>query len=522
MRLLSAPSKGQIFYFCLLTYSICQMREIPEVLIAGAGPSGLLLALELCRHGVRPRIVDPLPGPSPLSRAVAMHARTLELLDRHGLAEQFVSRGEIVRGVALRRDGRVAAKAPLGRIGEGISPFPFVLTISQDQTEGLLREALATYGVQVEWGTTLSGVSQGTASISATLQRAGQEAEVAHAAYLAGCDGAHSAVRHALNIGFPGGTYEQQFFVADTVTDGLDVDAEAGRLLEISLAPRTFRAFFPMPQGRMRVIGLLPDGVVPETATFATVQPALEAAEGVRVREVSWFATYRVHHRVAERFRQGRAFLVGDAGHIHSPAGGQGMNTGLGDAVNLGWKLAAVLRQAAPEALLATYETERMPFARQLVATTDRAFTAATRPSAWASFVRSQVVPRLLPVALRLRWVRRLMFRTISQTGIKYPHSPLSGGRAQAIIGGMRLPWAAGRYAALRPAGWHLLSIGSVPAAHEWAQAHHLSATEVAPAAGEKPGTIYLVRPDGYVGLVAVAFSAAEFTAYAEYWGIGR
>jgi 2-polyprenyl-6-methoxyphenol hydroxylase-like FAD-dependent oxidoreductase len=489
-----------------------------NVLIAGAGPSGLLLALELCRHGVRPRIIDPLPGPSPLSRALVMHARTLELLDRHGLAGMFVARGEIVRGIALRRQGRVAASLPLGRIGEGLSPFPFALMISQDQTELLLREALATQGIAVEWNTGLTGLTQDMAGATATLQAPGQPPETVSVAYVAGCDGAHSAVRHALGIGFPGGTYEQVFFVADTVTEGLSQDARLGRRLEVSLAPRTFNAFFPMPRGRMRIIGLLPDGLAPEDATFAAVQPGLEAAEHIRVQSVSWFATYRVHHRVADHFRQGRAFLVGDAGHIHSPAGGQGMNTGLGDAVNLGWKLAAVLQFAAPEALLDTYEAERIPFARQLVATTDRAFTGATRPTAWASFVRSWVAPLVLPLAVRVPAIRRLMFRTISQISIAYPHSALSRGRAGDVAGGQRLPWAAGRYEALRPVGWHLLHVGPMPAAQAWATAHAVAATEIAPAAAETPGTVYLVRPDGYAGLVAPAFNEQAFTDYARQW----
>ena len=493
-----------------------------EVLIVGAGPSGLLLALELVRHGVRPRVVDALPGPSPLSRAVVMHARTLELLDRHGLAERFVAEGELVRGAGLRYKGRLAATARLGHIGEGLSPFPFILVISQNHTEELLREALTTQGVAVEWNTALTGLTQDDDSATATLQAVGAPPETLRVAYVAGCDGAHSAVRHALGTGFPGGTYDQLFFVADTLTDGLEEDPEAGRVLQIALAPRTFNVFFPMRAGRTRIIGLLPAGTEQATATFADVQPTLERTENVRVRAVSWFTTYRVHHRVAAHFRQGRAFLVGDAGHIHSPAGGQGMNTGLGDAVNLGWKLAAVLRHAAPDALLDTYEAERLPFARELVRTTDEAFTAVTRPSAWNSFVRTQVAPRLVPLAFRLTWLRRLLFRRVSQIAIAYPDSPLSRGQVGRVAGGQRLPWVAGpRYAALRPAGWHLLHVGPGPEVTAWAQLHHLPALEVTPAPGEKPGTTYFVRPDGYVGLAASAFSEAEFTAYAEEW-LGR
>jgi 2-polyprenyl-6-methoxyphenol hydroxylase-like FAD-dependent oxidoreductase len=497
------------------------MQTTPEVLIAGAGPSGLLLALELCRHGVRPRIVDALPGPSPLSRALVMHARTLELLDRHGLTAAFVAEGEVVRGATLRRPGKELATVPLGRIGQGISPFPFLLLISQDQTERLLRTALTAQGIAVEWGTSLAGLTQNETGITAVLQTGNGPSEAIAPAFVAGCDGVHSAVRHALGIGFPGGTYEQLFYVADTLTTGLGEPAGVGRVLTVSLAPRTFTAFFPMPAGRTRIIGLLPAGLARETATFADVQPALEAAERVQVRAVSWFSVYRVHHRVAQQFRQGRAFLVGDAGHVHSPVGGQGMNTGLGDAVNLGWKLAAALRPMAPPDLLATYEAERMPFAQQLIQTTDRAFTAATRPSAWATFVRTQLVPRLLPLALRLPWVQRLMFRTVSQTGISYPNSPLSQGRVGTVAGGMRLPWVAGpRYAALQVPGWHLLHVGPGSVAEGWAAAQQLPATEVAPAAGEAPGTTYLVRPDGYIGLMAGVFNEGEFTAYARRWGI--
>ncbi|WP_082318119.1 FAD-dependent monooxygenase [Hymenobacter sp. DG25A] len=496
------------------------------VLVVGAGPTGLMLALELVRHGIAPRIIDARPGPSPLSRALVVHARTLELLDRHGLAEAFGRQGQLVAGLNLRIRGRVVAHVPLGRIGATLSPFPYLLIVSQDQTERLLREALAAQGIQVEWHTELTSLQINPPPEEGVTVQLHQETqpETAHFRFLAGCDGANSATRRALDIKFPGGTYKQVFFVADTRVSGLTGNHDKERYLQVAVQPEAFYAFFPMQEQRTRIIGVLPDGVAPEAATFEDVRPRLETSEKVKVDEVFWFSTYKVHHRVAASFQQGPVFLAGDAAHVHSPAGGQGMNTGMGDAVNLGWKLAAVLRGASSSALLPTYSLERIPFAQKLVATTDRAFSVATRPSKAANFGRLRILPILLPLLARLPFMRQLVFRTVSQISIAYPDSPLSVGAASHVDAGERLPWQAdGRFEALRPAGWHLFTVAE-PSTEikEWASLRELPLTVIRPMPAETPGTVYLLRPDGYLGLVAPQFEETQFTAYADQWGVGK
>jgi hypothetical protein len=251
----------------------------------------------------------------------------------------------------------------------------------------------------------------------------------------------------------------------------------------------------------------------------------------IEVGCVNWFSTYRVHHRVAEQFRRGRAFLLGDAAHIHSPVGGQGMNTGIGDAVNLAWKLAAVLGERAPESILDSYEPERIAFARRLVRTTDRAFSLVTSPTWSARFFRLEVFPRLVTLLFPLRAMRRLLFRTVSQTAVNYRGSPLSEGRAGAVHGGDRLPWVplaedVDNFASLASLGWQVHVYGEPSPDIEslcrerglplhaflWGQAPHAS--------GLERDAVYLVRPDGYVGLAKPRREAAALGAYLDSRGI--
>lgn len=495
------------------------------VLIIGAGPTGLVLALWLAKLGVRVRIVDKVAEPGTTSRAVGVQARTLELYRQIGLAQPLLDAGVVVSALRLWVRGRSAARVPFGRIGEGMSPFPFMLIYPQDEHERLLIGHLALLGVQVERPVELLHFEQGDADVLATLRHADGREETCRAHYLAGCDGAHSAVRETIGVGFPGGTYAQLFYVADVTAAGQAVNDEINVDLDVS----ELLAVFPLKgPGRARFIGTIREDAVAQGTerTFADVSDRAMRQLSLTVTNVKWFSTYRVHHRVADRFQAGRAFLLGDAAHIHSPAGGQGMNTGIGDAVNLAWKLAAVLRGTADPRLLATYESERIGFARTLVATTDRAFTLASSRGVIARTVRTRLVPIVAPLLLRLPAMRRFMFRTISQVRVRYRGSALSEGAAGEVRGGDRLPWvrlAAGgdNFDALASLRWQVHVYGTATSVLREAcaslgvEAHEFAWEPGMATAGLLRDACYLVRPDGYI---ALARAVAEPSALREYF----
>ena len=491
-----------------------------DVLIVGAGPTGLVLGLWLTLLGVRVRIVDKTSEPGTTSRALAVQARTLELYRQVGLADAVVARGRTMAAINLWAAGTHVAHAVLGAMGAGISPFPFALIFPQDEHERLLIDRLAEAGVAVERQTALVSLEDADGRVLARLEHANGVAESCEAAYIAGCDGAHSSVRQALAIGFPGGTYNHLFYVADVEAGGAAMNGELHAALDTS----DFLAVFPLKDdGHARLIGTVRAGAEhqPETLSWNDVSTRVIKWMRVDVRRVHWFSTYHVHHRVADRFRKGRAFLLGDAAHIHSPVGGQGMNTGIGDAVNLAWKLAAALKGRADSSLLDSYEPERIGFARRLVATTDRAFTGVTSDGAIARRVRLNVVPVVIPMIFALATSRRFMFRTISQTAVNYRGSGLSEGRAGAVHGGDRLPWVAGvsddadNFTPLTSLDWQVHVYGSAePELAAVCKARTLP-MHVFPwrpesdRAGLLRNGVYLVRPDGYVGLAGAGGAAA-------------
>lgn len=483
-----------------------------QVLVVGAGPTGLALALWLARLGVRVRIVDKTAEPGTTSRALAVQARTLELYRQLGLDQAVVERGHRVPAVSLWVRGEPVAQVSLAEMGEGLTPYPFLHIFPQDEHERLLIDRLADFGVEVERRTALMDFEQDPSGVVARLRSAnGAEQRVA-CGFIAGCDGAHSAVRRVAGTGYPGGTYRQLFYVADVDAAGPPVDGN----LHVDLDEADFLAVFPLAgPGRARLIGTVRDERADDAEALDFDDVSQRAIEHLKlqVQRVNWFSTYHVHHRVTQQFRQGRAFLLGDAAHIHSPAGGQGMNTGLGDAVNLAWKLQAVLAGRAGVSLLDSYDLERRAFAQKLVATTDRVFSFATAEGHMADVLRTRLAPLLLPRIVGLEAVREFLFRTVSQIAIDYRDSPLSAGAAGHVHGGDRLPWApapgADNFDTLRLPRWqvHVYGQPSPPLA-AWCEARRLLLNvfewhERHAEAGLQRDALYLLRPDGYVALAA-------------------
>jgi 2-polyprenyl-6-methoxyphenol hydroxylase-like FAD-dependent oxidoreductase len=494
----------------------------PQVLIAGAGPTGLMLALWLTRSGVKVRIVDKLPEASTTSRALVVHARTLEYYHQLGFAEEAIGRGIKFAAVNLWAKGRKAGRIALGDIGGDLSPYPFILVMSQDQTERLLTEQLTQAGVRIERSTELVSFEDTGQGVKAVLRGPGGE-ERCESAWIAGCDGARSVVRKTLGLEFPGGTYEHLFYVADVHARGPVINGE----LNLALDQGDFLAAFPLPgDGNARLIGTMKREAEGRDPTWEDVSSGIIQRMKLEVERVNWFSTYHVHHRVVSHFRAGRAFVLGDAAHIHSPVGGQGMNTGLGDAVNLAWKLAMVVSGRAAESILDTFNTERVAFARLLVSSTDRAFSLVTSNGAIAKFVRLNVVPHVMPRALASKTARRWMFRRISQIMIQYHDSKLSEGQAGKVRGGDRLPWVPDNFASLASRQWQGHIYGN--ARSELAEVcgkvglplHTLPWSEASESAGLLKDALYVVRPDGYVALAHDGNDPNRLQSYLQTLGI--
>jgi 2-polyprenyl-6-methoxyphenol hydroxylase-like FAD-dependent oxidoreductase len=399
-----------------------------EVLVVGAGPTGLTLAAELAAREIRCRIVDKAPVRSDRSRALVVHARSLELMQKMGIADALVKRGRRTIKVTPFVGGRRAVDVEFGDIGVDDTPYPFILFASQAETERALEEHLESLGVEVERPVELLTFAQDSEGVEAELRHGDGREETMRARYIVGADGAHSQVRHAAGLTFEGDAYPQDFVLADVDLDWAGDDDR----LYFFLSRRGLLAAFPLAGPSTHRLVATPEEETPPDAGDPTLEEFQQMADELssipmRLHDPSWLSRFRLHHRGVDRYRAGRAFVAGDAAHIHSPAGGQGMNTGIQDSYNLAWKLALVIEGRAPDSLLDSYHDERHPVGQRLLRTTDRIFNVAATHNPLFTAVRNSLIPRVLPWALGKRSRRARVFRFVSQLGIKYPGSPIVG-----------------------------------------------------------------------------------------------
>lgn len=509
------------------------------VLVVGAGPTGLTLAAQVRALDATVRIVDRQLDRVHESRALAMLPRTLEVLRGLGVSETLVERGNDAVQLQLHFGERIA-RTRLFDVGLEDTAYPFLLFISQAETEAVLNEHLTARGIRVERGVELVAFTANEQDVACTLRHQDGGTEQLRARYLVGCDGARSSVRRLAGIPFEGGSYPQTFALGDLEVDG-DLDRDAAHAF-IGAGGMLF--FFPLSQpASWRMLGMRPpapgDGEheEPPEPSLADLQAIADASTGgkLRLRDPIWRTYFRLHHRQAVQYRAGRVFLAGDAAHVHSPAGAQGMNTGIQDACNVGWKLALVDRGLANDTLLDSYEHERWPIGRFVLRFTDRATSIATSDSPVVRLIRTQIAPRLAPLVLRRVRVRAYGFRTLSQLRIHYRrspavhegepalrHGPRAGDRlpdARIVDGGHEC-WL---QEALATPTYHLLLCGP---AERWNNdqlaalgeryaglvAVHRLAREAAPGClhdargeafarlGVEQAAQYLVRPDGHIG----------------------
>jgi len=509
-----------------------------DVLIVGAGPTGLMLANQLVRRDLRTLIIDRHAGPSLETRALGVQARTLEIYSHLGIVDRALELGKRGTGGNIWADGQHRARVALSDAGDKVTPYPYLLVLGQDDNERIMGEHLGELGGSVQWSTELLSLTQQDGYVSAVLKMPDGSQRQIQAAWVAGCDGARSMVRESTGITFAGAAYEHVFFVADVEMTGTMVADE----VNVYLFKNGFHLLFPM-RGRdhWRIAGILPRSLRdnPELK-FDAVIPVLrsEAGEGFSIKSCTWFSTYRIHHRRAVRFRDRRCFLLGDAAHIHSPVGAQGMNTGLQDAYNLAWKLALVVKNRAKPELLDSYEQERLPVAQALLNGTDRAFRLVVSDNWFAGMLRTKILSRVAAFAANRKAVQRKAFRTISQTGIRYRRSTLSKSFGAfpdtAPQAGDRFPWLRLKLTAggsvedlfqkLSDTHFNLILIGqpalpeSVLGFGDFLRVHaipgdagndrELQRTQI-----PQP-SFFLIRPDGYIGLCGASLDVAGTRDY--------
>ena len=504
-----------------------------DVLIVGAGPTGLALACQLIRYGIDFIIVDKNETTTPHSKAIGVQARTLEIYDQIGLAGPLIDLGAPAEKAKLFAGGKMRGELNFSKLGEGMSPYPYVLFVEQGRHEELLHDFIRSHDRRVDWNTELESFTQTSRGVSANLKRLSSATETIESRFLVGCDGAKSPVRHALGLKFEGSTFERIFYVAD-----VRLDWEHGyEALQVFLMRNSLLAFFPMTgEKQYRIVGTFPEEFSKDEGEilYEEIEEQIKQDTDVKldITHVNWFSTYKVHTRHVEKFSVGRCFLAGDSAHIHTPAGAQGMNTGIQDGYNLAWKLAWVLKHGASEKLLETYNEERLPNAEALMRTTDRFFNIAAGKRPFFAFIRLYIFPYIAQFLFSLDVVKRFVFPRISQIAINYRKSSLSKTEGKfAVKAGDRMPWfeidGKSIYDYLHEPLFHLLvfrrgdaAIPALPPAlmEKWDTKIDSHLFDFNPAVSKSFGTdrsfFVILRPDNYIGMISGKFSPTAVDEY--------
>lgn len=454
-----------------------------DILIAGAGPVGLFLANECARRGLRFRIVEEKSSQTEHSKALAIFPRTLEIFDMAGIVAPFLEQANRVTVVTMTTGDHVLASM---RFAPEESPYQFVAMVPQDVTERLLVEQLQGRGGKVEYDTQFVSAVQEQDRVTATLDCRGEMTQVT-ASFLVGCDGAHSAVRHQLNLSFEGAEYRGSYLLADVETNDT-VPAN-----EMQLCPSEFGpvAIFPMSAIRRRVVATIDkeEGDTPSLELVRRIM-AQRAPATIEARSLRWSTYFRIHHRCVAQLRAGRIFIAGDAAHIHSPFGGQGMNTGLHDVWNLVWKLDFVLRSVGNEQLLDSYSAERIPVIKNVIETTDLLTKVMGTPNKVAEWLRNTVIP----MVSRLAPFQHAFVQRLSELGIAYTGSPIVEGPGKRYLDlAMRDGKDFGRKFQL------LIDPGTDSMTRESAELLAQSFQDVLELRAAANVGVTLLRPDGYI-----------------------
>lgn len=388
-----------------------------DVLIVGAGPVGLFLANECARRGLRWRLIEQKASQSEHSKALAIFPRTLEIFDMAGVVSPFLEIANRVTSVAVVTHERTLAHM---KFAPEESPYSFVAMVPQNDTERLLAVHLKRKGGAIEYETSFVSAVQHHDHVSVTLDHKGVRQD-GTASFVVGCDGGHSTVRHQLNLPFEGAEYRDLFLLADVETNQtLPGD-------ELQLCPSEFGpvAIFPMSATRRRIIATIDkeEGDAPSLDLVRRIV-AQRAPSGIETRALHWSSYFHIHHRHVSHLREGRIFLAGDAAHIHSPFGGQGMNTGLHDIWNLVWKLDLFLRNRGNQRLLDSYTAERLPVIKNVIEITDFMTKAMGTPHKLAQALRDTVIP----MVSRLASFQHAFVQRLSELGVAYAGSPIIEG----------------------------------------------------------------------------------------------